>query len=51
MAKKKFSPRQVAQLNGRKAMREIRRDFDERYVEENRHIVERDMLDEMSTWY
>lgn len=51
MGKKKFSPRQVAELNGRRAMREIRRDYDARYVEENRHIIERDMCDEMATWY
>lgn len=47
---KKFSPRQVAQLNGRRADREMRRLTGERYEETDGGVVRRDMLDEMTRW-
>lgn len=51
MSKKKFSPRQQAQMNDRRFDREMRRITGERYLETDSHIVRRDMEEEMASWY
>lgn len=51
MSRKKFSPRQQAQMNDRRFDREMRRITGERYLETDSHIVRRDMEEEMLAWY
>ncbi|MFA7523705.1 MAG: hypothetical protein WCY71_12340 [Halothiobacillaceae bacterium] len=51
MAKKKFSPRQMAQIKDRRFDREMRRITGERYLETDGHIVRRDMEEEIASWY
>ncbi len=51
MSKKKFSPRQQAQMNDRRFDREMRRITGERYLETDGHIARRDMQEEMAGWY
>jgi hypothetical protein len=48
---KKFSPRQEAKLANRRAERETRRYFGERYEELDGPVVQRDMREEMAGWY
>jgi hypothetical protein len=51
MAKKKFSPRQMAQINDRRFDREMRHITGDRYLETDGHIVRRDMEEEIASWY
>lgn len=51
MSKKKFSHRQMAQLNNRQADREMHRITGERYVEDHQHLNNWDMVKEMATWF
>jgi hypothetical protein len=51
MAQKKFSHRQLAQLDTRQFGRDMRRITGERYEEDHQHSNRRDMAEEMARWY